>query len=175
MGLTDEERRSYEEFNQFMREFQDVYDAAALKIGVSQSAFDVLWALCECGEGCLQRDICAYTFMGKQTVGSSVHKLVADGMLRLEPAEKGRGMRVFFTERGRRFAQERMMPLLEADAEAFADVERQDREMLVRAAMRYLAGLKARYDAFEPPVPPADPGDASTSTAHNDTEGTHAD
>ena len=91
MELTEEAKRSYEEFNQFLREFQDVYDAAALKLGISQSAFDVLWALCECGEGCLQRDICAYAYLGKQTVGSSVHKLVADGILHLEPAESGRG------------------------------------------------------------------------------------
>ena len=49
MELTEEAKRSYEEFNQFLREFQDVYDAAALKLGISQSAFDVLWALCECG------------------------------------------------------------------------------------------------------------------------------
>ena len=89
MELTEEAKRSYEEFNQFLREFQDVYDAAALKLGISQSAFDVLWALCECGEGCLQRDICAYAYLGKQTVGSSVHKLwstASSTLSRLRPA-----------------------------------------------------------------------------------------
>ena len=153
MELTEEAKRSYEEFNQFLREFQDVYDAAALKLGISQSAFDVLWALCECGEGCLQRDICAYAYLGKQTVGSSVHKLVADGILHLEPAEIGRGMRVFFTPQGKEFVEKNVIPLLCADAEAFADVTAEEREILVGAARRYLHGLKSRFDAFEPDAP----------------------
>lgn len=150
MELTEEAKRSYEEFNQFLREFQDVYDAAALKLGISQSAFDVLWALCECGEGCLQRDICAYAYLGKQTVGSSVHKLVADGILHLEPAETGRGMRVFFTPQGKKFVDENVMPLLQADVEAFIDIPPDEREVLVGATQRYLRGLKGRFDAFEP-------------------------
>ena len=150
MELTEEAKRSYEEFNQFLREFQDVYDATALKLGISQSAFDVLWALCECGEGCLQRDICAYAYLGKQTVGSSVHKLVADGILHLEPAETGRGMRVFFTPQGKEFVEKNVIPLLRADAEAFADVTAEEREILVGAARHYLHGLKGRFDAFEP-------------------------
>lgn len=170
MRHTEEELRSYEEFNQFLREFQDVFDDAALKIGVSQSAFDVLWALCECGEGCLQRDICAYTFLGKQTVGSSVHKLVADGMLHLEPAEKGRGMRVFFTARGRRFAEENVMPLLAADVEAFTEIPREQRAVLAGATSLYLNSLKARYDAFEPrPVPADIDAGGGTTTEGDDT------
>lgn len=150
MELAEEAKRSYEEFNQFLREFQDVYAAAAIKLGISQSAFDVLWALCECGEGCLQRDICAYAYLGKQTVGSSVHKLVADGILHLEPAETGRGIRVFFTQQGKEFVEKNVIPLSRADAEAFADVTAEEREVLVGAARRYLHGLKSRFDAFEP-------------------------
>ena len=46
-----------------------------------------------------------------------------------------------------------MIPLLCADAEAFADVPAEEREVLVGAARRYLHGLKSRFDAFEPDAP----------------------
>ena len=98
----------------------------------------------------MQRDICAYAYLGKQTVGSSVHKLVADGILHLEPAETGRGMRVFFTPQGKKFVDENVMPLLQADVEAFIDIPPDEREVLVGATQRYLRGLKGRFDAFEP-------------------------
>ena len=79
-----------------------------------------------------------------------MHKLVADGILHLEPAETGRGMRVFFTPQGREFVEKNIIPLLCADAEAFADITAEEREVLVGATQRYLRGLKGRFDAFEP-------------------------
>ena len=158
--MPDEARQSYEEFNQVLKEYQNIYDDIALQIGVSQSAFDVLWALCEQGEGCLQRDICKYTYIGKQTVNSSVHKLVANGLLRLEHAEVGRGMRVYFTEEGRRFVDAYVVPVLEADERAFAESPQEDREAIVRLGVRYLARLKRQLEAVrlgEPPVSPEGP------------------
>lgn len=82
-----------------------------------------------------------------------MHKLVADGILHLEPAETGRGIRVFFTQQGKEFVEKNIIPLLRADAEAFADVPTEEREVLVGAARRYLHGLKGRFDAFEPEAP----------------------
>ena len=145
--MPEEIRQSYEAFNQVFKEYQNLYDDIALQIGVSQSAFDVLWALCEQGEGLLQRDICKYTYIGKQTVNSSVHKLVASGLLRLEHAEVGRGMHVYFTEEGRRFADAHVVPVLEADERAFAESPQEDREAIVRLAGRYLARLKHQLEA----------------------------
>ena len=106
-------RAAYERVNRILRRFDRAYSSAATQVGLSDSALDVLWALYDAGEGCLQRDICAFSCLGKQTVNSSVHKLVKEGMLRLEPAQAGRGMRVFLTpacarrtsRRSRRFPQ----------------------------------------------------------------------
>ena len=45
------------EFNHIYKEFNDVYREAAAKVGLSLSGFDILYAICEMGDGCLQRDI----------------------------------------------------------------------------------------------------------------------
>ena len=55
------------EFNRVYKEMDDLYHEIALKLGLSDSAFIILYALCEQGNGCLQKDICAQAFVSKQT------------------------------------------------------------------------------------------------------------
>ena len=76
------------EFNHIYKEFNDVYREAATKVGLSLSGFDILYAICEMGDGCLQRDISQMCCIPKQTVNSSIRKLEQDRYLILE---KGKG------------------------------------------------------------------------------------
>lgn len=148
---------TYERVNRILRGFDRAYSQAAAKAGLSDSALDVLWSLHEAGEGCLQRDICEFACLGKQTVNSSVHKLVKEGVLRLEPAETGRGMRVFLTQEGRRFMEERVLPVCEADFAAFASLSPEDQETAARLSQAYLSELECRF--AEIPAVPAAPAD----------------
>ena len=66
------------EFNHIYKEFNDVYREAATKVGLSLSGFDILYAICEMGDGCLQRDISQMCCIPKQTVNSSIRKLEQD-------------------------------------------------------------------------------------------------
>lgn len=55
------------EFNKIYKEFDDLWHETALHIGLSDSAFDILYSVYCLGDGCLQRDICALSFGRKQT------------------------------------------------------------------------------------------------------------
>ncbi len=72
------------EFNSIFKKCNHIYHEIALKLNLSDSGFDVLYALCSLGDGCLQRDICEFTLLSKQTIHSSVKKLVNEGYLSLD-------------------------------------------------------------------------------------------
>ena len=63
------------EYNRIYKEVNDIYRDAASKFGLSNSVFDILYTICEVGEGCLQKDVCDATFIPTQTVNSAIRKL----------------------------------------------------------------------------------------------------
>ena len=71
--------KELKEYNQIYKELNEIYHSMALKTGLSDSAFDIFYAIAVIGDGCLQRDICQMTFLSKQTIHSSVRKLEKEG------------------------------------------------------------------------------------------------
>ncbi len=141
-------RALYEQVDRLWRSFSNAYSSMAACAGLSDSAFDVLCAVYDLGEGCLQRDVCERVYLGKQTVNSAVHKLVDMGCLRLEPAASGRGRRLFLTPEGRDLAERFVVPACEADVAAFSSLSPADQQALVRIEQQYLRALSERFGAL---------------------------
>ena len=95
------------EFNKIYKEFDDLWHETALHIGLSDSAFDILYSVYCLGDGCLQRDICALSFGRKQTINSAIQKLVKEGLLRMKQG-KGREMHIYLTEAGNTFVRQKV-------------------------------------------------------------------
>ena len=72
------------EFNRMYKEVDELYHEVALKSGLSDTSFLVLFSIVELGDGCLQKDICYEAFANKQTVNSSIRKLEREGYLYLK-------------------------------------------------------------------------------------------
>lgn len=136
----DQERR---EFNQIYKEVDDLYHEIARKLALSDSAFDILYTMCELGDGCLQRDICQVSFISKQTINSSIRKLEQEGYLTLRPG-KGRDMHLFLTEQGQKAVEEKIRPVMEMEREAFLGLEAEQRQVLLRLSRMYVAQLRER-------------------------------
>ena len=51
------------EFNRIYKKTNEIYHDIALRLGLSDSAFDILYSISELGDGCLQKDICNATCM----------------------------------------------------------------------------------------------------------------
>lgn len=137
---------AYLEAGRLWKRFDEVYRKAAFRAGISDSAFEIFYALYDLGEGCLQRDICAYASASKQTINSSVHKLEKEGLVRFEAAESGRGVRVFFTDKGRAFADARVKAFARADFKVFSDMPDADRRALMRIQRAYIQNLSQAFD-----------------------------
>lgn len=139
----------YLEFDKLSNVWDGLYRDMATSMGFSDSAFQILFALAQLGEGCLQRDICSAVCLSKQTVGSSIHKLKNEGILVLEPAEKGRGTRVFLTEEGRRILDERVRPVYEADLEVFASFGAEGTEAFILMWREYMQRLEKAFEKLK--------------------------
>lgn len=118
-----------------------IYHDIALKLGLSDSAFDILYAICQLGDGCLQKDICEMTFLSKQTIHSSIQKLQRGGWLRLEQG-KGRNMHIYVTERGAWLLEEKIRKAIELEERSFEDMSEEEVKELLRLNAKYTALLR---------------------------------
>lgn len=135
------------EFNRIYKELDDLYHEIARKLGLSDSAFTILYTLCEQGDGCLQRDICTQAFISKQTINSSIRRLEQKGILFLKPG-KGRDMHIYLTETGRQLVQEKIFPVVWMENSVFAGMTPTESAELLRLNRKYLEQFREKAGQF---------------------------
>lgn len=136
------------EYNHIYKEANDIYHEIARKLQLSDSALDIFYTIFEMGDNCLQRDICKASCMPKQTVNSSIRKLQADGYLTLSPG-KGRSMHIHLTPSGQKLIQEKLVPLIRIENDAFEDMTVEECEQLIHLNVKYNQALRSRLSNLE--------------------------
>ncbi|MCR4892295.1 MAG: MarR family transcriptional regulator [Lachnospiraceae bacterium] len=84
------------EFNRIAREIDAAYHLCSLKMGLSDSERDILYILSQ--EAVSQSDIVNMTGISKQTINSSVQKMIKDGYL--EPLKGSKREPLILTGKG---------------------------------------------------------------------------
>ena len=135
------------EYDLLYKELDDLYRDIALRFGLSNAAYSVLYALWDLGDGCLQRDICGRCYLSKQTVHSAVRKLESDGLLRMEPGRR-RDVHLYLTESGRELVRRTILPTIQAENRAMEAMAPTDREALLRLTAQYVSLLKEQTRAL---------------------------
>lgn len=133
-GLTTKEMRR---FNYLTSEIDVAYHEAALKLGLSDSAMQILYAICDNGEPCPLSDICKLSGISKQTINSALRKLEAEQILYLETFH-GKQKRVYLTEKGRNLAEQTVARLIEIENNIFASWTKEEKEIYLELTQRYL-------------------------------------
>ena len=136
------------EYNHIYKEANDIYHEIARKLQLSDSALDIFYTIFEIGDNCLQRDICKASCMPKQTVNSSIRKLQTDGYLTLSPG-KGRSMHIHLTPSGQKLIQEKLVPLIRIENDAFEDMTVEECEQLIHLNAKYNQALRSRLSNLE--------------------------
>ncbi len=150
------------EWNSLWREQDELYHAIAAALSLSNSAFLVLYGLCEFGPGCRQRDICAAYSMSKQTVHSALQSLTAQGLLRREKGS-GRDAPLFLTPEGTRFVETSIVPVVRAEDAAFAAMTPQEGAALIRLTRTYVQKLREQTQKLlAPDQTPTNPNPGGT-------------
>lgn len=125
------------ELNRLYQKQDELYHETAMKLGISDNAYMILYAIVELGEGCLQRDISSAFFTSKQTVNSSVQSLVKKGYLRLEKGKR-RDMHLHFTPEGERFVTGNILPFIEAENKVFDEIPPEEKKEFLRLLKKYI-------------------------------------
>lgn len=133
------------DFNRLYKEEDELYHKVASKMGVPDSVFSIFYLLYDLGEGCLQKDICYAAFVNKQTVNSSVRRMVEDGYIYLKQGQ-GRDKHIFLTEKGKRFIETYIVPVVQKENEAFTDLKEEEQKELLRLANIYMESLRTKLN-----------------------------
>lgn len=131
------------EFNRLTREINEVYHNVSSKLGISDSAFIILYALVELGDGCRQADIVKAYCVNKQTINSSVKKLEKDGYIELR-ASKGLDRNIFVTPKGKKITEEKIYPIFELENSIINEFSKEEQIMLSLLTKKYLQKLKEK-------------------------------
>lgn len=134
--------RAYEALDSFWREQNQLYRDVAASFGISESAFNILYAIYLAGEkGIAQRDICVQMCIGKQTVNSSIHKLEREGAVVLKSGPGRRGLLAHLTPVGLELAERTIVPMIEAELAALREFDDRELELALLLGRRYTNAL----------------------------------
>ena len=113
-------------------------------MGLSDSAFDILYSIVDLGDGCSQSDICKYSCLSKQTVNSSIKKMASINFLTFKPG-KGRVMQIFLTDKGRQLLDEKIYPIIKKENEAFLCMTDEECRLMLELYEKYNNALKNKF------------------------------
>ena len=122
-------------------EINALYHEAAVKMGVSDSVQNILYVLCEKDGRCLQSEVSKLTGISRQTINSAIRNLEKDGIVYLEQG-KGRNTILRLTEKGEKFAKEKMYPLYEAENKIWNEWTPEEQQQYLILTQKYRDGLK---------------------------------
>ena len=139
--------RALKEFDSLYKMIDDIYHEIALSMHLTDSAFIILYCLLELGDGCSQKDICKLYSISKQTINSSVKSLEDKGFL-IRKAGVGRDIHLYFTEFGKRFADQHIGPVIDMENETFACMKPSECEQLLSLTRKYVQILQEHTDQY---------------------------
>ncbi len=131
-------------FNRLVGETDAVYHELANRLGLSDSAFQILYTLRAEGGACpLLRDICAFSGLTKQTVNSALRKLEAEGSVTTE-SSGARHKTVTLTPKGAELAEKTVAKVIEIENEILGSWPAEDLEKYIRLTEEFLVSVRAR-------------------------------
>lgn len=128
-------------------EWEELYHEAAVRLGVSDSALQVLYVLYVKGEGCTQADIGKMMGLSKQTVHSATHKMEREGVLYLQNGARRR-MEVYLTEKGKVLMHATAQKVFEMENQIFASWNEEEREAYLRLNRKYCDAFAQQLDTL---------------------------
>lgn len=135
----------WKEFNRLYKELDDLYHELAANVGMSDSAFCIMYAIVEMGDGCLQKDISKQYSLSKQTINSSIQNLKKKGYISLVQG-KGQDKHIYLTDAGQQIAEEKILPVINMENEVLLDMTPKESQELLRLTRKYIHLLRKKTE-----------------------------
>ena len=137
------------ELNQLLKEHDENYKRYAMHLGISDSSFWILYALCESDELLTQNDLCTLWYFPKQTVNSSIKALEKSGYIRLVPIPSSRNSKaVTLTPQGIEYCQKNIVSFMKAEDDAFLTLSKEERDLFIKIYRRQIVSIKAATEVL---------------------------
>lgn len=137
-------------FNQAHKKMNVIYHDYAKSIGLSDAAFWLLYSVYEYGGPCTQKDLCQAWFYAPQTINSAIKAMEEQGYISLELVPKSRkNKQILFTEKGKGFVEEKIVPLVQAEERSFERLETQEREKLLAITQKHIRILEEEINRIK--------------------------
>ena len=120
-----------------------LYHNYVKSIGLSDSAFWLLYSLYEHGEPYTQKDLCEAWFYPPQTINTALKALEEKGLISLTFVPGNRkNKQILFTQAGKNLIQEKIVPLVCAEERSFDRLEEDEREQLLTLTQKHIGLLE---------------------------------
>ena len=131
--------------NSMLCEIDNLYQSLIQNKGLSDSEYVVLFSIMELGEGCLQKDIAANSFINKKTINSTIKKLEKSGIIELR-AGKYPNMHIFLTEFGKKYMKDNVLPVIELENNFMGSIPDSDFETFISLYSKYSKMFKVESE-----------------------------
>ena len=122
---------AFKEFYNSLSQIDSAYHDAALKLGLTDSELDILYALSMHGSGCNQSILYKETGTTKSTINSAIRKMEQAGYLYLKPGT-GRNTCVFLTEKGEELMKNTVHRIIAIENEIFENWSFEEQQTFLR-------------------------------------------
>ena len=133
------------EFNEVMKENNDLYSNLAKKFKMSDCMLWILYILREENKVLTQSDICNMMCIPKQTVNSSLKKMEAEGYIELLNINDKRSKQVSFTEKGLDLAINTVDIIISKENNALSKMDEKEQELLINLLRKFNDLLKDSF------------------------------
>lgn len=142
--MNDRLQQQLQALNRLYKESEHIYSRLASKLGMTDTAFWVLYAITHSAELITQNDLCSDFFFPVQTIHSAINNLRKDGLVELQviPGTRNRKA-ILLTERGKTFVANTINKADEVEKNAFLCFNEEEREQYLSLFKRHIECLKS--------------------------------
>lgn len=135
-------KSAFQEFNRIDGQIQRSYHEAAVKMGLPDSEFWILYVLATNEPEMLQTELTAITGVSKTTINSALKKMERAGLLELTPGG-GRNTCARLTETGHQLAEKTVCRLVALENRIYESWSPEEQTMLIQLNRDYSEKLAA--------------------------------
>ncbi len=136
-------------FNQAQKENDNCYRSYARSVGLSDTAFWILYSVAEREMPYTQKELCSGWFFPMQTINSALKELCKRGILQLEPLPTNRKAKLIrLTAEGEQLVLHAIAPLFDAEDRALTRMGKAEYERYLEMTRRHVALFHEEIDTL---------------------------
>lgn len=131
-------KEQIKEYCKYLQDWNSAYEEYAKSVGLSYTNLMILDTIFK-NENCTQKIISESLFLPKQSVNGAITYFYKKGFLKLEELPENRRMKtIHFTDAGKKYAEDILLKVRNAEYKAMEKLKKEEREALLKMTKSYI-------------------------------------